>query len=51
MRNYSVPELIVLDCRANFYDSNSFEQYAAVNRKFAEAIISQHQKGDISACV
>jgi trehalose-6-phosphate synthase len=32
-----------------FYESTSFEQYRAVNQKFADAIVEQYQEGDIGA--
>lgn len=31
----------------SFYESNSFKQYVAVNQRFADAIISTYQEGDI----
>ncbi|KAG9012855.1 hypothetical protein FRB94_005001 [Tulasnella sp. JGI-2019a] len=43
--HYAVPD--APKTRANLYDSKSFEQYAAVNRKFADTIISSYQEGDI----
>ncbi|KAG8894560.1 hypothetical protein FRB99_001137, partial [Tulasnella sp. 403] len=43
--HYDVPD--APKTRANLYDSKDFEQYAAVNEKFAEAIISTYQEGDI----
>ncbi|KAG8852596.1 hypothetical protein FRB96_008595 [Tulasnella sp. 330] len=43
--HYAVPD--APKTRANLYDSKSFEQYAAVNRKFADAIIANYQEGDI----
>ncbi|KAG8963789.1 hypothetical protein FRC03_002549 [Tulasnella sp. 419] len=43
--HYAVPD--APKTRANLYESTSFEQYKAVNEKFAEAIISAYQEGDI----
>ncbi|KAG8893478.1 hypothetical protein FRC00_010484, partial [Tulasnella sp. 408] len=43
--HYAVPD--APKTRLNLYDSKSFERYKAVNLKFAEAIVSNHQDGDI----
>ncbi|KIO24184.1 glycosyltransferase family 20 protein [Tulasnella calospora MUT 4182] len=43
--HYAVPD--APRTRLNLYDSKSFERYRAVNLKFAEAIVSNHQDGDI----
>ncbi|KAG8931861.1 hypothetical protein FRC01_000693 [Tulasnella sp. 417] len=43
--HYAVPD--APKTRLNLYDSKSFEHYRAVNLKFAEAIVSNHQDGDI----
>ncbi|KAG9043488.1 hypothetical protein FS837_009481 [Tulasnella sp. UAMH 9824] len=43
--HYAVPD--APKTRLNLYDSKSFEAYTAANRKFAEAIVSGYQEGDI----
>lgn len=44
--HYAVPD--APKTRLNLYDSKSFEAYTAVNRKFADAIVSGYHEGDIS---
>ena len=34
-----------------FYESASYKQYVAVNQRFADVIIANHQEGDMSMSI
>lgn len=42
--HYQIPDA----SKTKAYDSDFFEQYKAVNRKFANVIVENHREGDTS---